>query len=55
MTDRSDLTEGRIRHIREVCWNCLNRDKPGSDRAWLAVTVLNILNGNIDDQIEAER
>lgn len=54
MTDRSELMEGRIRHVREVCLNCLDRDVPTSDRAWLATAVLNILGGKIDWQIREE-
>lgn len=49
------LQEGRIAHIRDICKGCLERDSPYSDRAWLAETVLDILDGNIDAQIEYEQ
>lgn len=52
------LTDGRIRHIREFCAAQISHDAlPGgglTNRAWCAQGVLNILDGNIDDQIRAE-
>ena len=45
----------RIAQVREVCLASLNRDivpgEPLSDRAWLADTVLNVLNGEVDKGI----
>lgn len=46
----NELSVGRIRHIREISQCCLDRDPRNSDRAWLADSVLNILNGNADGQ-----
>lgn len=43
----------RIAQVRKVCVAMLNADRvPGeslNDRAWLADTVLNVLNGEVDD------
>lgn len=54
------LDAGRVRYIRMLCERALKLDipQPGtvalSDRAWLAQAVLNIMDGNIDQQILAE-
>jgi hypothetical protein len=40
----------RAKHIREVCVNSMLGDPHGSDRYWLAETVVNILNGAVDHQ-----
>jgi hypothetical protein len=43
----------RIEKVRQVCVASLNRDRvpgaPLTDRAWLADTVLNVLNGAVDE------
>ena len=43
----------RIAQVREVCVAILNAERvPGealNDRAWLADTVLNVLNGEVDE------
>lgn len=59
---QTSLTAGRIAHIREMCQNAIVGDSNVyphnplalTDRAWLAQSVLNILDGNIDAQIIAE-
>lgn len=56
------LDAGRLDHIRDLCLKAIDRDKdayPGNpsaltDRAWLAQSVLNILDGKIDPQIITE-
>lgn len=52
------LLAARITHVRDMCatWIRLDKTGPGTltDRAWLAQSVLNILDGNIDRQIAAE-
>lgn len=56
------LDAGRIDHIRDICQKAITQDSnvyphnPNAltDRAWLAQSVLNILNGNIDEQIIGE-
>ena len=52
------LLAGRITHVRDICRSSIDQDrgKPGTltDRAWLAQSVLNILDGNIDRQIAEE-
>lgn len=42
----------RIKHIRAVCQTCMDTDGAFTDRRWLAETVLNILDGKIDIQIQ---
>jgi len=59
---QTSLTAGRIAHIRDLCQSAMVRDLnvyphnpyARTDRAWLAESVLNILDGNIDAQIIAE-
>lgn len=52
------LVAGRIGHVRKLCESSMEFDatEPGglSNRAWLAHSVLNILDGNIDAQINDE-
>ncbi len=56
------LIAGRITHVRDICQKAIERDQgmfPGnpnaqSDRHWLAQSVINILDGLIDDQIRRE-
>jgi hypothetical protein len=59
----TDVTEGRLRHIRDICISAIEHDKGSpdrdvmdglTDRQWLAQSILNILNGNIDAQILEE-
>ena len=52
---------GRIAHVQDVCRTSIDHDRPietgpnhWTDRHWLAQSVLNILGGNIDDQIIRE-
>lgn len=49
------LLEGRVEHIRDLCRRSLDRDGKYTDQGWLAQSVLNILNGNIDAQIRDEQ
>lgn len=49
------LLEGRVEHVRGLCRNALDCDGAYTDRAWLAQSVLNVLNGNIDAQIRDEQ
>jgi hypothetical protein len=49
------LLEGRVQHVRDLCLGALDRDGAYTDRAWLAQSVLNILNGNVDAQIYDEQ
>lgn len=49
-----NLLEGRIGHIRAICDKALARDGKFTDRAWLAQSVINILDGLIDEQIKRE-
>lgn len=57
------LAAGRIRHVRAICENAIERDKDPNDpsrpvqtdRKWLAQSVLNILDGLIDPQIIEEQ
>ena len=54
------IQEGRGRHVRDMCEGSILRDQGKlprgclTDRQWLAQGVLNILDGNIDDQIREE-
>ena len=48
------MIAGRIRHVRDICNKALERDGRNTDRAWLAQSVINILNGLIDAQIADE-
>jgi hypothetical protein len=56
---RDPIVQGRIQYVRDICnktlerddWN--TRDGWNTDRAWLAQSVINILDGLIDDQIIA--
>lgn len=58
------IDAGRIRHIRDICQRSMEYDKGAADytfttggltdRQWLARSVLNILEGNIDAQIMQE-
>jgi hypothetical protein len=47
------IDAGRIDHVRDICTTAIARDGL-TDRAWLAQSVLNILDGKIDVQIIAE-
>lgn len=58
-----DLAAGREQHVRDICKTAIQHDvgAPGwsttgglTDRQWLAQSVLNILDGKIDRQIERE-
>jgi hypothetical protein len=52
-----NLIAGRIEHVRAICESSIAHDRHGArpgeltDRQWLAQSVLNILDGNIDAQI----
>jgi hypothetical protein len=48
------MLDGRIGHVRAMCNNALERDGRNTDRAWLAQSVINILDGLIDAQIVEE-
>jgi hypothetical protein len=56
----SKIEKGRIAHVRDICSKAIDYDdgKAGvaglTDRAWLAWSVLNILDGLIDAQIKRE-
>lgn len=61
--DQTVIALGRINHVRDICDRAMEYDKgsPGftttgglTDRQWLARSVLNILDGNIDAQIREE-
>lgn len=60
MTDDPRIKAGRIAHVRDVCARSMEHDagKAGvgalTNRAWLAETVLAILDGAIDEQIWEE-
>jgi hypothetical protein len=54
-----ELIAGRISHIQQICRRAVERDADAAypnltNRAWLAKSVLNILAGNIDEQIISE-
>lgn len=47
------LIAGRIEHVRYVCAKSIERDggfleRAWTDRHWLAQSILNILDGNVD-------
>ena len=47
-----DIHVGRINHIRDMCQHyAAEPNANGGERKWLAQSVLNILGGNIDEQI----
>lgn len=48
------LTSGRIRHIRAFCQTTVDAEGELSNRGWACQTVLNILDGKIDEQIQEE-
>lgn len=52
------LVAGRIGHVKTLCQHAMDFDALPqgelSNRAWLAQSVLNILDGSIDPQITAE-
>ena len=54
------LTAARIKHVRQQCESSIEFDQfavklPNlTDRAWLAQSVLNILDGKIDHQLEID-
>jgi len=62
----SGIVEQRIDAVRDFCkdqltWDAIKTSGNGSakggltDRAWCAQSVLNILDGNIDDQLRSDR
>lgn len=50
------LVAGRMRHVRNICESTIEFDGGSAmtNRQWLAWSVLNILDGKIDDQIHTE-
>lgn len=48
---RDPMLDRRIGHVRAICNNALERDGRNTDRAWLAQSVINILDGLIDAEI----
>jgi hypothetical protein len=56
MTNQAEqqLTAGRIAHVRDICANAMKFDGTQAsgiltDRQWLAQSVLNILDGKVDE------
>lgn len=55
-TRQAQLLAARIAHIRDICTKAIELDSPRetdgwTDRHWLAQSVLNILDGKIDDEL----
>lgn len=52
------LLDGRIQHVRAICESSIKHDGDTNQgqtaRQWLAQSVLNVLDGAIDEQIAKE-